>query len=218
MCGVIGYVSKEGDSESYFMLEELIHESKIRGLHSFGVSFQNGPGYNTIKSRELDPLLITLNLYKPKSLIYHNRYSTSGDYHYPKNNQPIADQDLAVAVNGVISMKPKEEYEKEFGVKCKSENDAEVLLRKIEQGEDLSQFLKAHPEITCAMVYMKGSKIFALRNNKRPLHYFRWRNAIYVISTKDIAIRVFNRYGIVAEILDIPAFQEVDLNERLWNN
>jgi glutamine phosphoribosylpyrophosphate amidotransferase len=219
MCGIIGFVTNGWeDGGNYFILEELMRESKIRGLHSFGFSFQNGPGYNTCKSRDLEPIIQTLREYKPKSLIYHNRYSTSGDFNIVANNQPIADGSLSVAVNGVISMKPKAEYEKEFGVKCESENDAEVLLRILEMDLDLVQFLKDFPEITCAMVYMKGPKILALRNNKRPLHYFKLNNSIYVISTRDIAERVFRRYGINTEIYDIPAFKEIDLNERLQNN
>jgi glutamine phosphoribosylpyrophosphate amidotransferase len=218
MCGIIGFVSRDGDEESYYLLQQLILESKIRGLHSFGVSFPNGPGYNTGKAWDLEPIIALIHEYRPKSLIYHNRYSTSGDYTQAINNQPIADGDLAVAVNGVISMKPKMEYELEFGVKCDSENDAEVLLRILEQGRDLGGFLKEHPEITCAMVYIKGPKIYALRNNKRPLHYFLWKNSIFVISTKDIAWRVFQKNGIRAEIHDIPAFEEVILNERLLNN
>lgn len=218
MCSVIGFVTRDGNEAAFMLLKELILESKIRGLHAFGVSYLADGSIMTMKSREIKPVIEEIRNIKPKALIYHNRYSTSGDFRDPDNNQPTHYGEISVAVNGVISMKPREEYEKDFGVSCKCDNDAEVLLRILEQDLDLVQFLKDYPEITCAMTYIHKGRILALRNNKRPLHYFQIFNSIYVVSTKDIAIRAFTRLGLRVNIHDVPAFEVIDLHERLPNH
>jgi len=146
-------------------------------------------------------------------LIYHNRYDTSGDWHDMSNNQPLTFGNISIAMNGVLSMKPKNEYEKEFNVNCITENDTEVFVRKMLNNEDILDFLKNTEECTFASVILKNNKVYALRNNKRPLHWFKYNGAVYVVSTADIVKRVLKG----ADIYDIPKFEWFDLHEKLQN-
>jgi len=42
MCGVVAYQSTEPKPEHFVSLVRLMSESKIRGLHSFGIAMQTG--------------------------------------------------------------------------------------------------------------------------------------------------------------------------------
>lgn len=188
MCGIIAYKAKVKTKDHINILLKLIHESKIRGLHSFGYSFFENGIMNTIKTFTIPTDLKLFVNSSSKVFIYHNRYSTSGDWHTEINNQPITHQNISVAMNGVISMKPRAEYEKEYGIKCSTENDSEIFLRLLEKGilpEDIIKQIGG----SCAVVWLEDDKVYAIRNQHRPLHYFIENNAVFVCSTADIAYR-----------------------------
>ena len=49
--------------------------------------------------------------------IYHNRYSTSGDFKNHLNNQPIEIGDTSLCFNGVIDMGTKSQMEEKYQIK-----------------------------------------------------------------------------------------------------
>ena len=213
MCGIIGFYTNKVKKEHIDILLELIFQSKIRGLHSFGLSYYKDGKITTERYFGLaENILDGFKSSGSNMLIYHNRYSTSGDWEDMNNNQPITIGNVSVAVNGVLSMKPKEEYEQEFNVKCNTENDSEVFAQKIVNNENIPQFIKDYPENTTAMVVLKDGSVYALRNNSRPLHWFKLHDAVFVVSTVDIVRRAL---GSEIEIFDIPKFEWVDLHEKL---
>jgi len=186
MCGIIGCC---GNPEQK-LLTNLCVESQIRGLHAFGYSFlDNNDELVTTKTLQFeDNFLDNYFSAKTNKFIWHNRYSTSGDWRQIKNNQPITYDKIAIAMNGVISMASKPEFEKKFGVKCESENDTEIFLRLLQKTQDPE---KAWNELegSLALIFIWRNKIFAMRNEYRPLHYFQTSNANYICSTADIARR-----------------------------
>ena len=188
MCSVIAYSTENKNEKEIELLKQLIIQSKIRGLHSFGVSYLEQGKIITKKQFKLDVDELLKDFIKSSStkLIYHNRYSTSGDYKDEKNNQPIQVENRALAMNGVLSMATKEEFEKEFNVKCESDNDTEIFLRN---NKPIIDTLIENPNASFAGVYLDDKKFYALRNEKRPLYYFFFSNAKFVVSTKDIARR-----------------------------
>jgi glutamine phosphoribosylpyrophosphate amidotransferase len=216
MCGVIGFITKNRTQEQINLLKNLIIQSKIRGLHSFGYSFYNDKTITTRKFFKIEDIINDINKCEYNTLIYHNRYSTSGDWKIIENNQPITSEIGSIAMNGVLSMKPKEEYEKEFNVKCKTANDAEIILRLLEKplilGFDLERFLEVNKEWSFASVMLLKNQLWAIRNNKRPLYWFEFNNAVYVISTMDIVDRALSE-NIKLEV--IPPFEWININEKL---
>jgi glutamine phosphoribosylpyrophosphate amidotransferase len=143
---------------------------------------------NTIKTFTIPTDLKLFADSPSKGFIYHNRYSTSGDWHTEINNQPITHQNISVAMNGVVSMKPRKEYEKEYGIKCSTENDSEIFLRLLEKGIPPEDVIKQMGG-SCAVVWLEDNKVYAIRNQHRPLHYFIKDDAVFVCSTNDIAHR-----------------------------
>lgn len=193
MCGILGVKIKRKLSESdYNGLLLLMSSLQVRGTHSFGICFYKNNIYASIKSfmPEYSNFIDLIKDSGTNSFIYHNRYSTSGDYGVMNNNQPILVESVgALAMNGVLSMKTKEEYEKDYGVKCACDNDTEVFLRILEKHvnnislniylqnytdieKTLVGFLKSQPQCSFAGVFLIKDRIIALRNNKRPLYYF----------------------------------------------
>ena len=137
-----------------------------------------------------------------QAIIYHNRYSTSGDWHADENNQPLQADGVSVAVNGVLSMKPRSEYEAEYGVRCATNNDAEILLRRLLADDDPEELAhKLHGSL--AAVFIKCGEVYAIRNTSRPLHWFKFAGAVFVVSTVDIA----DRAGAPSVVHNVPAFK-----------
>ena len=100
MCGLIGYFASSHKLEHKNILSRLFTESKVRGLHAFGVN----TGKTTLKSNHLEDIINFIKEFKGRKLIGHTRYSTSGDYRRAENNQPVLKGDLALVFNGVIDM------------------------------------------------------------------------------------------------------------------
>lgn len=192
MCGIIGFVSNKIKENHIELLENLIYESKIRGLHAFGISFYNSDNsiytYKTININRLKDIIELIKKEKPNKIIYHNRYSTSGDWQVIENNQPITVDNISVAINGVITMKPKEEWKQFYQVDCISDNDAEIFARKLKQTFEPEKVLKSiHGSL--ASIFLYDNNIYAIRNNFRPLYLAIVDKGIFVFSTLDI----FNR-------------------------
>ena len=197
MCGIIGFYTKNNVTEKHRdILYKLIYQSKIRGLHSFGISYLENGIIKTEKTFDIPEISFLDGFYKSQSniLIAHTRYSTSGDYKIMENNQPIQiSENISVALNGVLTMKPREEYEVEFDVQCITENDTEILARKIEKGMNISEFSR-YITGSLAAVYIYNKNLYAIRNNKRPMHVFTYEGGVFVVSTVDIVDRALDKH------------------------
>lgn len=200
MCGIIGFARDFQCQEHHIdLMSALVRESSIRGLHAFGYSYHNsvvGGDIVTVKQFDLPNAYdLGVAMMRGDVFLYHNRYSTSGNWEDHNNNMPISNGHLSLAANCVISQKTKPEYEQEFGISCVTENDAEILWQILWYGrERVDDFLR---KITgsFAGVWINRGKLWFLRNNKRPLHYFVFDGALFVVSTYDIAYRALQHIG-----------------------
>ncbi len=193
MCAVIGYFANEAKPEHVEMIHRLMMASKIRGLHAFGYSIWNG---NTIATKKFDNVESCQNsLVKSKPfrmLISHNRYSTSGDYKNPDNNQPLhitsparGSHALSLVFNGVISQATKEEYSKQYDIHCQTDNDGEIFARKVLDGEDWANWV-SRGRFSFAGIFIHKGEAWMIRNKNRPLWYSITDGAVFVASTEDI--------------------------------
>lgn len=217
MCGILG-VSLQTTKPEELQVEIdfcrlVMNELCTRGTHAIGICYYADHEYHIFKTPVTNPAK-TIEVYLQqivasgaKQFIYHNRYSTSGDYSVYANNQPILVPNVgAIAMNGVLSMATKPEYEAEFGVKCECDNDAEVFLRIVEKGEELPQFLKRVPKCSYAGVILSHDVISGLRNNKRPLYTYYTKNAFYIVSTIDA---IYRAGGDIFKAKVVDPFKEV---------
>lgn len=213
MCGIVGLYQTTFDPVRWSAFGRLFAESTIRGLHSFGLTW-NHPrkGHTTAKLISEQAVQDTLSwvaghsLIKPLSVIGHCRYSTSGDWHIEKNNQPLVVSyypETALAFNGNIHMGLREEYEKVFDDHYETDNDGEIFLKKLMVNEGEAIELISDRKVSFAGLILQHNRILAIRNEHRPLYFSRWAGGVLFASTQDI----FSRAG-------IPGAQK--LEPMLW--
>jgi len=190
MCGVVGFSCQKPDKEKIELLQKIIFQSKIRGLHSFGYSYLDN-GIKTKKRHEIK----NVNLPLANKIIYHNRYSTSGDYKDHNNNQPIINSEMSLVFNGVLDMGTKEEIEKKYSIVMNTDNDGEIILQKCSiNKKKIIEFIKESKGSFAGLILTASNELLAIRNINRPLWKLEHNNAIYLASTKDIFKRVDSNF------------------------
>ena len=188
MCSVIGAVMVSPKRETFDTLLRVFHESRIRGLHATGISYVKNGSVHTEKlpvpSTEFPfdfPNYVNEdgNLY----LIGHCRYSTS-DLLY---NQPISNDRISIAHNGVISQELPENWEKLYGYHCETKNDSELLLKSIEDERSPLHHWTDASLAVCELYSNKKLRFY--RNGKRPIYFTSMENGYIITSTQDISKR-----------------------------
>lgn len=186
MCGVVGYSCSDPKKEHYEILKEIICQSKIRGIHSFGFSFYDEEVI-TIKYHNIEDVQFP----NANKIIYHNRYSTSGDYKNHDNNQPIAIGNISLVFNGVLDMRTKQEMEQHYGIEMETDNDGEIVLRLCGSDPDkIQEYIRNTKGSFAGMLLTEDNKLIAIRNENRPLWKLSYDNAEFYASTRDIFKRV----------------------------
>jgi glutamine phosphoribosylpyrophosphate amidotransferase len=203
MCGIVGAVINQVSEKSMKLLSQLMIQSRIRGMHSFGYAVI-ADGMTDIQFRisklddiidHIDSWAFTAGESRCIKFIGHCRYSTSG-----LSPQPIMVSDypnVALAFNGNINMGIKSKLELIYRMDLETDNDGEVFLRKMMLGEDAVNFI-SDPLISFAGLWLKDDQVFMLRNERRPGYVARVDGNVFAVSTKDIA----KRAGIPAGCLD----------------
>ena len=189
MCGIIGYFSKKPTENDRFFLFKLLRQSKIRGLHSTGISYLEKSKIVTKKffQNEFSDLKIPLSNLQ----IYHNRYSTSGDFKNHLNNQPLEIGDTSLCFNGVIDMGTKSQMEAKYNIKMATENDGEIALRVSNlDPQSLLNFVKNNGSFSGVMI--KAGTLYAFTNGFRPLWYYEVDGSVFIASTQDIFQRAID--------------------------
>ncbi len=203
MCGIIGFHGSNVTKKDLDILRKVMIESKIRGKHASGIAWCNGRGkiLSVVESIPIDELVDKFGDFKVMvnnnqiAMIAHARYSTS-DIRY---NQPLIGEHIAIAHNGVITQTPPESWEKSYGYKCKTCNDSELLLKALENHDDIWD---KFPNSSIALVGIKSSgELFYIRNGVRPLWMGKTENGCIYTSTYDI----LKRSGVVGITKVSPA-------------
>ena len=206
MCGIIGYSSNQQTKKHTHLVRQLFRESQVRGLHAFGFSYRSSRGIETQKFRQIEDCLKALPT-EATSIIGHCRYSTSGDYKKPENNQPLQIEQTAMAFNGVISMATKEQNEAKYGRTYETDNDGEIFLDKFTRDDEWLKFV-AESKFSFAGLVLDQNQMIALRNKNRPLYKAKYDNATFFASTVDI----FRRAGFQVDPEEVKPGEAVSVN------
>lgn len=195
MCAVIGAIIKEPRAEDLLMLHRVFLESKIRGMHATGISYvKNGQIITDKRPVPADQFPFNFPEYVNEDgnlyLVGHCRYSTS-DLEY---NQPIANDNLSVVHNGVITQELPEKWKELYGYDCETKNDTELILHT---AEDCISPLLQWKDSSLAVCELHVDKVLRVyRNGKRPLYLTNISNGCIITSTSDVPKR--------AEVFGIP--------------
>jgi glutamine phosphoribosylpyrophosphate amidotransferase len=188
MCAVIGAIIKEPRAEDLLMLHDVFLESKIRGMHATGISYvKHGKIITEKRPVPADEFPFQWQSYINEDgnlyMIGHCRYSTS-DLEF---NQPIANQNLSVVHNGVITQELPEKWKELYGYDCETKNDTELILHT---AEDCISPLVRWKDSSLAVIELHVDKVIRFyRNGKRPLYLTNISNGCIITSTADIIKR-----------------------------
>lgn len=210
MCAVIGTVLKNPSLKDFEILKRVFLESKIRGMHATGLSYVKA---NSIVTQKLpvsaDKFPFDFESYLNEDgnlyLIGHCRYSTS-DLEY---NQPIANANLSVVHNGVITQELPEHWKELYGYDCETKNDTELLLHTIQENVSPLRRWKDASLSVCVLQAAKEIKVF--RNGKRPIYLTSLANGVIITSTADIALRA----GLCIPSMEVPLNTYIAFDSKL---
>lgn len=216
MCGIIGFSGKNVTQEQIRVVQKVMIESRIRGMHASGIAWCNNRGniLSVVVPIPIDQLVTEFNwsvffpdgeVAESVSLIAHARYSTS-DIRF---NQPIVGEDMAIAHNGVITQSDPKTWEKQYGYKCKTQNDSELLLKAVEAGDNP---IEVFSESSIAALMLKSNgEITSLRNGIRPL----WSGKIDENTVYASTFDILKRAG-VTNITQVSSSDHKELQRRNW--
>ena len=188
MCSVIGAIIKEPRAEDFLMLHRVFLESKIRGMHATGISYvKHGKIITDKRPVPADEFPFNFPSYVNEDgslyMIGHCRYSTS-DLEF---NQPIANENLSVVHNGVITQELPEKWKELYGYDCETKNDTELILHT---AEDCISPLIRWKDSSLAVIELHVDKVIRFyRNGKRPLYLTNISNGCIITSTADVPKR-----------------------------
>jgi len=141
----------------------------------------------TIKYHNIDKI----ELPAANKIIYHNRYSTSGDYKNHDNNQPIAIGNMSLVFNGVLDMGTKQEMEEHYGIQMETDNDGEIVLKLCGTDPDkIQDYVQSTSGSFAGLILTPDNTMYAIRNKNRPLWMLNHSGAVFYASTRDIFKRV----------------------------
>jgi len=190
MCGLIGARLVKPSEEHFRRLKALFIESQVRGKHATGLSWvQGGRVHTHAMDRPAEAFSFAFPSYLNEDgnlyLVGHCRYSTS-DLEY---NQPIADKQMSLVHNGVITQELFQNWTALYGAKnLTTHNDSELLFKTLKAGQDA---FKVWPKASIAMIVLKADKTLDWgRNGKRPLCIARPDDGtLWIASTINIMYR-----------------------------
>lgn len=213
MCGVVAYHSPNPAAYHFDILTNIMKESEIRGMHAYGMSWLGrGEELRSMKTHRLPELSSTIgspafqaNL--PRALVAHNRYSTSGDWQDHANNQPIVafegSNKYSLVFNGVVDQGERKDWEKKFGGRYSTDNDGEIVLRKMmENALEFEKWFGKQKFSFAGAFLIEREGLFILRNRSRPLWKADADSAVFFASTRDI----LRRAGAPGEYSEVPPF------------
>tara|TARA_R110001599_G_scaffold11691_2_gene55245 strand:+ start:2648 stop:3286 length:639 start_codon:yes stop_codon:yes gene_type:complete len=177
MCAIVGMQSEDYIDISFF--KKIMRESMIRGKHATGISYIENNKLKTIT----EPVSADKFNYpdiKTKLIIGHCRYSTSSI----KYNQPISDNNISIAHNGVITQSSPDTWKAIYNCDFITQCDSEIILRMWEKNKHP---LKLNGSMSVVMI--ANNKLQFYRNEERPLYYAVNNNNFYIASSKNILKR-----------------------------
>ncbi len=229
MCGIAGYkCAPKHANKAFAVFARLMEECQVRGKHASGLSWLSGSRVTTYRLPKPVEELVKTKLWRdlaedaPSEAIGHARYSTSGDWHDNKNNQPVSTPALALVHNGLVSMAAQEDFEAAYGIRTVSGNDTEILLRRIERSRGNlvkafeAVYKVAPPIFACGLLSVHGD-VTVVRDHIRPLWLFQIKKLGMTgfASTEDIIVRALADLDYEYSLWEAEPYMVYQLTEKV---
>jgi len=191
MCGIFGFISREGQGPNIDRLRRLALVTQTRGMHAFGLAWldEGGslqtfkqPGAAQVHLNELD------RCRKAVIMVGHCRYATHGSPEDNRNNHPHAAGAGWLVHNGVVLN--HDALVRHYGLRQRGECDSEALGLLIARCPgtlvDRSAWVMAQAQGDMALlgIWRKPARLLVSRRG-RPLHFGLARDGYYFASLPD---------------------------------
>lgn len=189
MCGLFGFVSKEGRRFSEEHIQEIAINTMSRGPHAWGMAWIDSRGrmkHFKQTGRVEDSLGLLAMAKDAVMLIGHCRYATHGDPENNLNNHPHPADGGWVVHNGMIGH--YRELIRQHELPTTTECDSEVIGLLIERldGTLLERCTEAvelcKGKNPFAMLGLWREGLFVGRSNGQPLHIGETKHSYYIAS------------------------------------
>lgn len=180
MCGIIGYSGAFYGTLSAD-LTRLMDQASRRGVHAHGVAQVPAPGVLSTFRHRGAPGEVAVIKAPQIRFVGHCRYSTSD----PLWDQPLADPQCALVMNGVISQAEPRRWPGAELWDYTTGNDVEVALQYAKEG------IRGHmPGSFACLELCADGQMYAYRNPYRPLYWaYGPSGGLFFASTQDILRR-----------------------------
>lgn len=202
MCGVFGFVSKNGAKPNMSILRRVAATTMLRGPHAWGMAWVDADG--TLRSykqsgRIVDAMPLLAMAKDAVMIAGHCRYATHGDPAINTNNHPHDAGDAWIVHNGMIHH--YRELVKKHRLRMHTECDSEVLGLMIAKfgGSPFNRAVKAVREARgpnpFSMMALWPDRMVLARMNHQPLHCGETSAAHYFASL---------RQGLPGKVVEMP--------------
>ncbi len=191
MCGIFGFVTRQGEGPEIARLRRLALVTQTRGEHAFGLAWLNAegrietfkrPGPAQAHIEELDRCRDAL------IVIGHCRYATHGSPADNRNNHPHPVGTGQFVHNGVVHN--HEDLIERYGLRPKTQCDSEVLGLLMNRCPGTANERAAWAanqalgDLAMLAVWRKPARLLVARRG-RPLHFGQGRDGYYFASLPD---------------------------------
>jgi glucosamine--fructose-6-phosphate aminotransferase (isomerizing) len=192
MCGIFGFVSKDGSRPSMSLLNKIAAVTMSRGPHAWGMAWVDQSGtMRTYKQsgRIVDHLGLLAMARDAVMLVGHCRWATHGDPSDNLNNHPHDAGDAWVIHNGQI--RNYLDLAKRHRLRRHTQCDSEVLglmiskfkgtpLKRVKSAVD--QAMGTHP---LSMMALWPDRMIVAKANSQPLSVGETKKAYYIASLQE---------------------------------
>ncbi len=187
MCGVFGFISKNGKGPDVPRLKRIARVTEIRGRHAFGLAWENDGQVETFKRPgAASSCLSDLGRVRgSQAVIGHCRWATNGVPEDNANNHPHHVGKGWLIHNGRVGNYL--ELVEQFDLDIQTECDSEVLGMLITRGGGSllgrSRFMRSVAEGTMAVLGLWANPVRMLvMRSGRPLHFGEDNRGFYFAS------------------------------------
>jgi glucosamine--fructose-6-phosphate aminotransferase (isomerizing) len=192
MCGLFGFVSKNGERPDLSVLEEVAEVTMTRGPHAWGMAWVDKSGeLRTFKQsgRVVDAMGLLAMAEDAELLIGHCRYATHGDPEDNDNNHPHDGGAAKVVHNGVIHHYRALVNRHSLRMQTRCDSEVIGLMLKKFRGAPINRMTKACREamgvFPFASMALWPDRLIATTANGQPLHIGETSEAIWLASLAD---------------------------------